>query len=456
VGLVVVSELLFAVSALRARFPRVFWVLFGWPVLWWRMRRTWRDLAVECDLTTSRRPNSAVLGDLVVKGKALQQIFPRLWIGLPRSYRVTARVRLLPGQTPEHYEKSAGALEHAWRVHAVRVSSPERGRVELLAVVRDPISEVIAPAGNGSAEVKQGPSIPRQRDRRGGAERLAPVPSVASMLRVQVGTREDGRPWVLDLLMVPHWLIVGVTRSGKSTLLNALTVWLAPYPVALVGIDLKGGMSLMPYLPRLSVLATSRAQAADLLAFLVGLTEDRMAVCVEAGVSSVWDLPSGEQPVPVVIVVDEIAELFLYADRAGQEESGRATVALIRLAQLGAGLGVHLVIAGQRVGSDLGKGLTLLRSQLSGRVCHRVADEETVKMTLADKSGAAVEAALAISEEERGVAITTGVPGGWMRARSALVTTDHARSIASQYTHMRQDLPGLGEIIQAGRGDEWR
>ena len=41
---------------------------------------------------------------------------------------------------------------------------------------------------------------------------------------------------------------------------------------------------------------------------------------------------------------------------------------MIRVAQLGRALGVHLVVAGQRIGSDLGPGVTALRSQLSGLV----------------------------------------------------------------------------------------
>ena len=34
-------------------------------------------------------------------------------------------------------------------------------------------------------------------------------------------------------------------------------------------------------------------------------------------------------------------------------------------------------MSGQRIGSDLGPGVTALRAQLGGRVCHQVADEET-------------------------------------------------------------------------------
>lgn len=440
---------LLATVALRRRFPDLWWLVFGWPALWWRIRRTWRDLAVECDLATSRRPDVALVGDVVVRGRALERVYPRLWVGLPRHGRVRVRVRLLPGQTPEDYRVVSEVFEHAWRVHAVRVASPDRGWVDLVAMVVDPLADPIDPVPGQLPATVAGTPVRSRRDWR--AETWADTAWVREVLRVTVGSREDGLPWVLDLLLVPHWLVVGVTRSGKSTFLNALTVWLAPYPVALVGVDLKGGMSLMPYLPRLSALATEREAAANLLEHLTAVAESRMAECVAAGVSSVWDLPSGDRPVPVVVIVDEIAELSLPPDRAG-EPGSRALVALTRLAQLGAGLGIHLVIAGQRVGSDLGKGVTLLRSQLAGRVCHRVADEETVKMTLADKSADAVAAALAISEEEAGVAVTTGVPGGWMRARSALVTMEHARMVTSMWSHMRQDLPGLADAVPVAPG----
>lgn len=448
---VVVVLGLFAALALRRRFPRAWWLVFGWPVLWWRIRFTWRDLAIECDLTASRRPDVALVGDVVVRGRALERIYPRLWVGLPRHGRVRVRVRLLPGQTPEDYSALTEAFEHTWRVHGVRVSTPKRGWVELVLMVHDPLSDPIAPGNTPAPSAVAGTPVRQRQDWR--ADTWADTGWIHEVLRVTVGTREDGLPWVLNLLLVPHWLVVGVTRSGKSTFLNALTVWLVPYPVALVGVDLKGGMSLMPYLPRLSALATTRAAAADLLEYLTSLAETRMAECVAAGVSSVWDLSADDRPVPVVVLVDEIAEVSLPADRAG-EPGSRALVALTRLAQLGAGLGIHLVVAGQRVGSDLGKGVTLLRSQLPGRVCHRVADEETVKMTLADKSADAVAAALAISEEQAGVAITTGVPGGWMRARSALVTPEHARMVASQWAYMRQELPGLADVLEGG-GAAW-
>jgi S-DNA-T family DNA segregation ATPase FtsK/SpoIIIE len=123
---------------------------------------------------------------------------------------------------------------------------------------------------------------------------------------------------------------------------------------------------------------------------------------------------------------------------------------LVRLAQLGAALGVHLVVAGQRVGADLGDGVTALRAQLGGRICHRVTDPGTAVMTLGDLFPDAVDAAQSITPGERGVAITTDADGMWLRARSVLTTTAGVEETVAQYAHLRPSLPLLD---QASRGD---
>ena len=91
--------------------------------------------------------------------------------------------------------------------------------------------------------------------------------------------------------------------------------------------------------------------------------------------SDVWGLPESERPVPIVLFVDEVAELFLVASRKDEERRDEMVTQLIRLAQLGRAAGIYLEVCGQRFGAELGKGATMLRAQLSGRVCHRVNDE---------------------------------------------------------------------------------
>ncbi|WP_371549221.1 FtsK/SpoIIIE domain-containing protein [Streptomyces sp. NBC_00554] len=410
---------------LRRHRPAWHWYLTGYPVAACRVLFTWRKVAMLNDLSVSRRPPRGLLGDLVVKGDPLRPVTPR--ISFPRATRLglTATVRLHAGQTPATYLKAADALVHAWKVHAVRVTSPERGLVLLTATATDPLAR----------------------------PGLASAPT--ALLSALIGVLENGGAWVMDLRLVPHWLIAGATRSGKSTLLARLIIQLAPQPVALVGIDCKGGMELGLFAARLSALTTCRREAVAVLTALVIDMQDRMRTCRSAGVRSIWELPEKLRPVPVVVIVDELAELYLSdGRRESKAEAEQCSTLLLRLAQLGAALGMHLVVAGQRVGSDLGPGVTALRAQLGGRICHRVNDPGTAEMALGDLNKDAVVVAQSITAEEQGVAICTGPEGGWSRARSHLTTTEEAMATARKHAAMTPELPGVDRALAALEGDD--
>ncbi|MFI7100166.1 FtsK/SpoIIIE domain-containing protein [Streptomyces sp. NPDC050161] len=399
------------------------WYLIGYPATVVRMRWRWKQVCLINDLSVSRRPNRAVVGDLAVKGVALRPIAPHL--GMPRVTKrgLVVRVRLNPGQTPGPFLAASEALEHAWRVHRVRVRSPRRGELIVTVTAGDSLKD-------GTAERDERPE---------------------TLMAARVGRIEDGGSWVLDLRQVPHWLVVGATQSGKSTLLAAWVSRLAPQPVALVGIDCKGGLELGLFGPRLSALASNRKEAITLLGALMADLEDRMTLCREAQARSVWELPPWvTRPVPVVVLVDELAELYLSdGSRQSRDEVAQCSTLLLRLAQLGAALGVHLVISGQRVGSDLGPGVTALRAQLGGRIAHRVNDSATAEMALGDLSPDAVAVAQQVTDAEKGVAVTT-VGGRWMRARSELLTTEQARQVAEQFADRKPDMPALAAAMEGG------
>nr|WP_240634695.1 MULTISPECIES: FtsK/SpoIIIE domain-containing protein [Streptomyces] len=271
VAAVLVSGLLIAGPALRRRYPVAWWLLFGFPATAFRVVRTWRLLMAGCGLAVSRRPALTVVSGLVGNGAPPPQPrVPRRGLIRPTFGGFAVLVRLLPGQVPKDFVKAAPAMGESWQVHTVRVTAWKPGVVRIVASAADPLAV---------------PRVPKQR-------------GPGHLLWVTVGALETGAAWVVDLRRVPHWLIVGATRSGKSTLINALVAGLAPQPVALVGIDCKGGMELSLYEPRLSALATNREQAVRLLTALVDLTLDRMTVCRTARVRSIWGLPEKECPVP--------------------------------------------------------------------------------------------------------------------------------------------------------------
>jgi S-DNA-T family DNA segregation ATPase FtsK/SpoIIIE len=431
--LLVLGVLAAAVAGLwawRRYHPASFWYGVGFPARAMLVYLTWHHVASGCKLTRNRRRFRLTLDAVPVVGPAARNAAtvveqkrrvrrvdveraPRLGMLRPTRLGWRMRLRLHDGQVPADYEKAAEGIAHAWRVHSVRVVDVRPGYVTLWATMCDPLTDVAL----SSASVE--------------------------LLRVRPGKLENGRDWVVDFRTVAHWLNAGATQSGKSNLANAIIRDLAPQPVALVGFDLKGGVEFTPYAPRLSALATTRKESVDLLADLVGEVENRMALCRAHGARNVWTLPEALRPVPVVVLVDEVAELFLMADKSEKEEVSKTATALLRVAQLGRAFAVHLIVCGQRIGSDLGPGVTALRAQLSGRVCHRVNDPETANMTLGDLDPAALDAARAIAAETPGVCIVAGQDGTWHRARSVYVPESEAEQAAREYAYLTPDWETL-------------
>ncbi|GAB3279667.1 FtsK/SpoIIIE domain-containing protein [Actinocorallia lasiicapitis] len=387
--------------AWRRWHPVSFWLLIAFPASLIGLYASWRRVAGGCGLTLRPRPPAKGLPDLV----------PGLGLARPTTAGWRLPVRLLDGQVPADYVEAAEKLAHAWRVHAVRVIESGPGRVVLSAYRRDPLDAVNVLSTGGE------------------------------LLTVGVGVLDDGRRWVIDFRVVPHWLIAGATLSGKSNLVHAIVAGLAGQPVVLLGIDLKGGVELGPIEARLSALATDRTETVLLLDEVLAELAARKAVCRTHGAREIWTLPEVVRPLPVVIVVDEVAELFLAADRAEKDQVARAGTALQRIASTGRAFGIYLVVCGQRIGSDLGPGVTALRAQLTGRVCHRVNDPETATMALGDVSKPAVVEARAIPAITPGVCVALLPEGGWRRARSTEVPDATVTAMAKRYAALARPWP---------------
>ncbi|MBA2807959.1 conjugal transfer protein TraS [Streptomyces sp. KM273126] len=408
----------------RARHPGLYWSTVGLPLSTARLIGSYGSVMEACGLTVTPS-RLRVLAVRATSRREVRPVPPRRGIIRPTTTGLRLRLRLAPGQEPADVAASAERLRHAWGVHAVYVNTVKPGVVDLRLVGFDVLNRV---------------RMPRK--------------TRAELLRVPVALREDATPFLRDYRTVPHQLTLGATLSGKSMYLRHLVAGLARQPVALVGIDCKRGVELAPFAARLSALATNPEQAADLLPALIREMEERYdLIKARQGIapgtpdeeitSDIWGLPESERPVPVVLFVDEVAELFLVAMKKDEERRDEMVTQLIRLAQLGRAAGIYLEVCGQRFGAELGKGATMLRAQLTGRVCHRVNDEASAKMALGDIAPEAVSAACAIAPERPGLAVAGDTSGGWSRIRTPYLSLGDAAETCRAWAHVVPDLPTL-------------
>ncbi|MCI4142269.1 FtsK/SpoIIIE domain-containing protein [Streptomyces sp. MMS20-AI2-20] len=410
-----------ALAVVRRRLPVLSWWLVGYPAVTLRVLATYRATMDACGLTVPASAMRRATARMV--GRQAAPVPPCRSLPLPTGSGLVMRLRMAAGQAPEDFNASADRLRHAWGAHAVHVRPTKPGRLELRLVGWDVLADVRPPR-----------------------RRLRTEP-----LTLPLALREDGHWHVRDFRTVPHELILGATQSGKSVYLRNLLCGLARQPVALVGIDCKWGVELAPFAPRLSALADTPDRANDLFDVLVDEMEARFRLIGMRGgagsdavlTSDVWGLPEKVRPVPVVVVVDEVAELFLAASKDDEKRRDAMVTKLIRLAQLGRAAGIYLEVCGQRFGAELGKGATMLRAQLTGRVCHRVNDETSANMALGDIAPEAALAATRIPAERPGVAVVGDSSGGWSRVRSPHLTLEDAAAVCRDTSGLIPELPRL-------------
>ena len=192
-------------------------------------------------------------------------------------------------------------------------------------------------------------------------------------LRVPIGVDADGATVHLDLKeaaqqgMGPHGLVIGATGSGKSELLRTLVLGLAmthsPELLNLVLVDFKGGATFagLSDLPHVSAVITNLAEELSLVDRMQDALSGEMVRRQEllgepANVASVRDYEqaraAGEalDPLPsLLIVVDEFSELL----------SARPELIdlFVTIGRLGRSLGLHLLLASQRLEEGRLRGL---------------------------------------------------------------------------------------------------
>ncbi|MET9421383.1 FtsK/SpoIIIE domain-containing protein [Streptomyces sp. NPDC006540] len=350
---------------------------------------------------------------------------PRILSLRPTRTGLVLRLGLRPGQDTFDFAASTDRLRHSFTMQGVTSREIRSGVVELRMTGYDVLARV---------------QMPAKLDR--------------TPMRVPVALREDGAVHYRDYRTSPHALTIGAVGSGKSVYQRHLVAELAAQDVALVGIDCKQGVELFPLARRFSALADNPDTAAELLDALVTHMEDvyqliRADQRITADIpdaeiaADIWDLPAHLRPVPIVVLVDEVAELALSPTKADEPRRDRIITALVRLAQLGRAAGIYLEICGQRFGSELGKGITMLRAQLTGRTAHRVNDETSATMAFGDIAPDAVLAAIQIPTSAPGLAVTGDSTGGWARIRTPHTSMRQAVNACNRHAHRTPELPGL-------------
>ncbi|MFF8485124.1 FtsK/SpoIIIE domain-containing protein [Streptomyces antibioticus] len=397
----------------KYRAPRVYWSLVGMPVTWGRFTLSYRSTMDVCGLTVQPSGLRAFMTRSVAR-REVQPVPPKIRRVRGTSTGLRVTLRLPAGLEPSDVIASSERLRHAWGVHSVTVVETKPGFVELRMTGYDVLRRV---------------RMPRK--------------AVPHGMAVPVAVREDGTAFERDYRKAPMALTLGANHSGKSMYQRNLIKGLAQLPVALVGVDCKRGVEQSAFASRLSALVTNPDDAASLLGVLVAEMEDRFDLLSRHGVSDLWELPAELRPVPVVVLVDEVAELFLISSKKDEERRERIVTALIRLAQMARAIGIYLEVCGQRFGSDLGKGATMLRAQLTGRVVHRVNDKQTAEMGLADVAPDAVPAASLIPMNRPGTAVAADSSGGWSKIRTPNTSRDEVVAVCREFAHLVPELSFL-------------
>jgi DNA segregation ATPase FtsK/SpoIIIE, S-DNA-T family len=200
-------------------------------------------------------------------------------------------------------------------------------------------------------------------------------------LRIPFGVDADGIPIELDLKesaeggMGPHGLVIGATGSGKSELLRTLVLGLAAtHPsktLNFVLVDFKGGATFagLGALPHTAAVITNLADDSTLVTrmrdALSGELVRRQEVLRDAGnYASVRDyerarLAGADLPAmpSLMVIIDEFSELL--------SAEPEFIDLFVMIGRLGRSLGVHLMLASQRLDEGRLRGLD---SHLSYRI----------------------------------------------------------------------------------------
>ena len=180
-------------------------------------------------------------------------------------------------------------------------------------------------------------------------------PEKGNGLYCLIGQAEDGAVHFCDILKAPHILVGGCTGTGKSVLLRGVVLSLimnyTPDEVGLILLDTKKHCEFVVY---------------DDIPHVVGLKIEDAEKELERRLSL-----NARNEKPIVVIIDEYAELSY--DKKTKE-------IVEQLVQLGAGVGIHVIMATQRAAKEV---ITpVLQDNLSTVVSCAVAEKRDSKFVI--------------------------------------------------------------------------
>jgi len=239
--------------------------------------------------------------------------------------------------------------------------------------------------------------IDLERQRRQTIPLLASVDALPEreglQLPIAVGVTPAGEHVQEDLIQLPHLLVAGSTMSGKTVFLHSVLLSLIsripPQALELLIIDPKATDFVLynglPYLRGGRVFT----EVDGAIEQLKGLTNDELKTRTQAlqrarcpNLSEFNAAHPKRALRPIVVVIDEYADLIAVLPKRGREEFERE---INRLAQRARSVGIHLVLATQRPTTDIVTGL--LKANMPCRVSFRL-PQRVDSQTILDQPGA--------------------------------------------------------------------
>ncbi len=211
--------------------------------------------------------------------------------------------------------------------------------------------------------------------------------AIKSPLGFVIGKDIAGQPMVGDLAEMPHMLVAGQTKSGKSVMINTFLTSLlyrnSPSDLKLILVDPKL-VELAPYndIPHLlTPVVTEPEKCISALKWAVAEMERRYRTLAESKSRNIleYNKLKKEEGMPyIVIVIDELADLMMMAARDVES-------LIVRIAQKARAVGIHLVLATQRPSVDVITGL--IKANIPARIAFTVTSQVDSR-TIIDQVGA--------------------------------------------------------------------